>query len=192
MLLENVVELFDADKLNEELDRYADTITICEDVTINPINDKASAKQLMDLMGDAILRFTAARKGMGIVNKLKNPAERKKHASKVMSNINKLRGLMNRLDKAITKANGGKKPVNEAVKKNSAGFKNFEKMAQAVWTASGLEQKKKAMNNMIDAFKAKAKQSKFRQALEKESKLDRIDSMAANILHAGHGDAVVA
>ena len=41
--------------------------------------------------------FDAARRGLGIVNKLKNPAERKKHASAVLSNLNKIRAALQRV-----------------------------------------------------------------------------------------------
>jgi len=117
MLLENIVEIFDENKINEELDVIADKLSLFEKVNIEPIKGEASYDELMNLMGDAILKFTAARKGIGIANKLSNPKERQKHRSAIMGNLNRLRGLMARIDKAMAKV-GGSEKVNEAWKES--------------------------------------------------------------------------
>lgn len=75
-----------------------------EVVEIKDIPKDSSHSELMDLMGDAIMKFGAAKKGLGLANKLKDPESRKKHSKAMMVNLNKLRGLMQRLDKSIAKA----------------------------------------------------------------------------------------
>ena len=40
--------------------------------------------------------FDAARRGLGLVNKLKNPADRKKHLKAVFVNLNKIRAALAR------------------------------------------------------------------------------------------------
>lgn len=101
MLLGSIVEIYNEEQLAKELDSFAIVLSVMEDVAIAPISDTSSYDELIDLMGEAINRFTAARKGIGIANKLKSPEERKKHRSAIMRNMNKLRGLMARIDKKI-------------------------------------------------------------------------------------------
>lgn len=102
MLLDQLVETFDEDKVLAELMEMAEHLATLEAVTIEPIESDASYDELLNLMGDAILRFEAARKGLGITSKLRDPVERTKHRSAIMSNLNKLRGLTARIDKAIS------------------------------------------------------------------------------------------
>ena len=45
--------------------------------------------------------FDAAKRGLGIVNKIKDPIQKKKHASAVLSNLNKIRGAMQRIINAM-------------------------------------------------------------------------------------------
>lgn len=49
----------------------------------------------------AIERMAAAKKALGIVNKLQPGDFRAKHASRVLSNLNKIRGLVRRLEQKI-------------------------------------------------------------------------------------------
>lgn len=46
-------------------------------------------------------RFFAAQRALGIVNRLKDPVSKKKHRSRVMSMLNKLRASLDRLHQAI-------------------------------------------------------------------------------------------
>jgi hypothetical protein len=41
--------------------------------------------------------FDAARRAMGLINRLKNPIDRKKHLSAVFSNLNKIRAALSRM-----------------------------------------------------------------------------------------------
>ena len=51
---------------------------------------------------DEILKmFDAARKGISLLNQLKNADERKKHASQVFKNLNKIRAMLMRLTEPV-------------------------------------------------------------------------------------------
>ena len=56
------------------------------------IADDSSMEQLMFM-------FDAARRGMGLINRLKNPVDRTKHLRAVFTNLNKIRGAISRLIK---------------------------------------------------------------------------------------------
>lgn len=47
-------------------------------------------------------QYVAANRGIGLANKLKNPEDKKKHQSRVMSNLNNLRKLLSSIEKEIT------------------------------------------------------------------------------------------
>jgi hypothetical protein len=54
------------------------------------IPDNVSLDQIASMMD-------AAKRGLGIVNKMKNPVDKKKHASAVLSNMNKIRSALQRV-----------------------------------------------------------------------------------------------
>jgi len=62
-----------------------EAVEIPEDVTFEQI------EKMMD----------AAKRGLGLVNKLKSGEQKKKHASAVLSNMNKIRGALRRLIAAM-------------------------------------------------------------------------------------------
>lgn len=47
-------------------------------------------------------RIAAAKRGLGFANKLKNPAQKKKHMGLVLTNLNKIRGNLNQVIGLIT------------------------------------------------------------------------------------------
>jgi hypothetical protein len=58
------------------------------------IPDNVTLEQIEKMMD-------ASRRGLGLVNKLKNNEQKKKHASAVLSNMNKIRGALQRLIAAM-------------------------------------------------------------------------------------------
>lgn len=60
-----------------------------------------AGKPLDDQLGQAISQFDAARRALGIANRLQNPQDRAKHKQRVMAMLNRLRASMNRLTTAI-------------------------------------------------------------------------------------------
>lgn len=73
---------------------------LCEDVDIPDVSD-ASLRTLINIMDDAEKKYNAAKRGLSIVSKLKPGTERAKHFSRITSNLNKLRGYNNRINKAV-------------------------------------------------------------------------------------------
>lgn len=90
-------------------DLYEQVVTACnnfniltEDVDIPDVPD-SMIQSLMNIMADAEKRYAAAKKGLSIVSKLKAGPDRSKHFSRITSNMNKLRGYNNRINKAVEK-----------------------------------------------------------------------------------------
>lgn len=66
--------------------------TIVDDLALRQLNEGAMQEPAWwdDVLEMAMKRMDAARRGLGIVNKLKG-ADRKKHASRVFKNMNEIR-----------------------------------------------------------------------------------------------------
>ncbi len=64
-------------------------ILLVESADVNALFDEASKM------------LAAAKRGLGIANKLKDPEGRKKNRSRIMGTLNKLRGSLSRIAKAI-------------------------------------------------------------------------------------------
>lgn len=71
-----------------------DLITITEDMT--PI--VGSPEEQLD---ELTKRMSAAKRGLGFANQLKNPQQKKMHMRVIMINLNKIRGHLNRVIKAM-------------------------------------------------------------------------------------------
>lgn len=54
-----------------------------------------------NLFDETARMLAAAKRGLGITNKLKNPEDRKRHRSRIMGTLNKLRAQLGRIEKAI-------------------------------------------------------------------------------------------
>lgn len=50
---------------------------------------------------DLEFRLDAAKRGIGLANRLRNPEEKKAHLSRVFSNLNKIQGALKRAIKSI-------------------------------------------------------------------------------------------
>lgn len=67
------------------------------------LNENALGNKLDEELSDLFDKFVAAKKALGLVDKLKPGKTKAKHASRVMTNLNKIRaGLLN-LEKEIKK-----------------------------------------------------------------------------------------
>jgi hypothetical protein len=69
-------------------------------------NDQYNVMEAVDIPENVSLEqieqmLDAAKRGLGIANKLKKPSEKKKHASAVMSNLNKIRGALQGIINAL-------------------------------------------------------------------------------------------
>lgn len=63
--------------------------------------DLPANMSLPEMFDEGYRRFTAARKALGLSNKLTNPADRKRHKSKIMTAINQLRNLLGEIAKQL-------------------------------------------------------------------------------------------
>lgn len=90
MILSSFVEFLKEDTSDDA------SFLLFEDVTDVPEN--ASPEEIIDTITQ---RLAAAKKGLGLANKLKNPADKAKHRSRMMGNVNKIRGLLGRLVKKL-------------------------------------------------------------------------------------------
>jgi len=57
--------------------------------------------QVGDMLNAALVKYNAAKQGLGISNKLKDPAQRAVHRSRIMANLNSLRALVRRIEKSL-------------------------------------------------------------------------------------------
>ena len=56
---------------------------------------------LPEMLDEAYRRFQAARRALGLSNKLSDPSQRKQHRSKIMKAINGLRTLLGEISKEL-------------------------------------------------------------------------------------------
>lgn len=75
---------------------------VCEDVNVPDVPD-GLLNNLLHIMDDAEKRYGAAKKGLSLVSKLKPGPERKKHFSRILGNMNKLRAYNERINKSLAK-----------------------------------------------------------------------------------------
>jgi len=60
-------------------------------------------------------------------------------------------------------------------------MKNFEELAQKVWNSTDIDNKRILLNEMIDEFRYKSKQEKFRY-LASKARITELDKLAAQIM----------
>jgi hypothetical protein len=54
-----------------------------------------------DMLQDALNKYSAAKRGLGIANKLQDPADRAVHRSRIMGNMNRLRALVRSIEQKL-------------------------------------------------------------------------------------------
>jgi hypothetical protein len=59
-----------------------------------PVDPTLAIEEQLEILES---RMAAAKRGLGFANKLKNPAQKKKHMALVLSNLNKIRGNLTRV-----------------------------------------------------------------------------------------------
>ena len=60
-------------------------------------------------------------------------------------------------------------------------MKNFEELAKQVWNSADINNKRIVLNEMIDQFRYKSKQEKFRY-LASKARITELDNLAAQIM----------
>lgn len=80
-------------KLGESLQSVKSSIALNEALTLN--------KEIGEMLQTATTRFMAARKGLGLANRLQDPDEKRQHQKRVMKNMNALRMLVKRIEQML-------------------------------------------------------------------------------------------
>jgi len=65
-----------------------------------------NTSDIEEKLAEAIKRLQAARMGLGLTNKLKNPEDRKKNRSRIMRNLNLLRSIVQGVEEQIESGEG--------------------------------------------------------------------------------------
>lgn len=121
--LKDITGLLEAD-LSSLISRHKD----------NPVG-KFSPEQDSNLdtkLEEAIKRLQAARHGLGIANRLRNPEDQKKNKSRIMKNLNLLRNIVQMVEKELA---GDAQQT--AVKPNNGGQPNQQQARQPQQPQSG-------------------------------------------------------
>ena len=87
----------DLNVLGEQLE----TLIIQSQLLIEKQTDDIVTDQMLAAFDKAMKQFAAAKRGMGLVNKLEPGPSRAKHASRVMSNMNRIRGTIAKIEKML-------------------------------------------------------------------------------------------
>lgn len=66
--------------------------------TVEPVDPNLELEEQLDILEQ---RLSAAKRGLGFANRLKNPAQKKKHMSLVLTNLNKIRGNLSKVIDAL-------------------------------------------------------------------------------------------
>jgi inorganic triphosphatase YgiF len=61
---------------------------------VEPVDPTLAMEEQLEILEQ---RLSAAKRGLGFANKLKNPAQKKKHMALVFTNLNKIRGSLSKV-----------------------------------------------------------------------------------------------
>jgi hypothetical protein len=109
LLLEDEIRVHEAN-LTKLMLGFKEALT--EGVTDLPVGDLGS------MFDEAVKRLEAARRGLGLVNKLPPGDERKANRSRIMGNLNRIRALVDRITK---EADAGSFALNQQRAVQNAG-----------------------------------------------------------------------
>ncbi|MNE29090.1 hypothetical protein D3C80_1225580 [compost metagenome] len=82
-----------------KLDLIQELVELTEDMARMPAPDRKlnSTSEFEQTIEEFSRRFDAARRALSIVNQLRDPEQKKKHASRVLTNMNVIRHYLNTL-----------------------------------------------------------------------------------------------
>jgi hypothetical protein len=81
---------------------------LSQEVMIN----ESTETMLTSILNDAERRINAAKRGLSIASKIKDPLTRKQHVSKIMGHLNRSRSLLDKVVKEFFPENGNTASVN--------------------------------------------------------------------------------
>lgn len=103
MIKELLENKFDIEKVTEELEGYIAMTESLMDKMEELLNEGAIDEGSF-FIDEIIRQMEAAKRGLSIISRLPPGEDRAKHASRVMTNMNKIRGRLRRAKKAIAAA----------------------------------------------------------------------------------------
>jgi hypothetical protein len=106
MLKELLEEYGDFSDLNKQLNEYGVILHNLLDEMQTLIEDSSSTgetvtSELLSLMDATMKQFAAAKRGLGIANRLKTPEDKKKHRSRIMGTMNRIRAAITKIQKMM-------------------------------------------------------------------------------------------
>jgi len=106
MLLEHVKGIKPDTELTEEIEKLEAEISEIMEAMPRPGEVEAGGNmdELMSAMDAVMKQLEAARRGLGLVNKLGDSPSRTVNRSRVMGNLNKIRGNLRRVEKMFSAA----------------------------------------------------------------------------------------
>lgn len=103
-------------KLNETYAKLQKRYSKCLDKATTLVEGAGAANVddfLMGQLEEVSQRFEAAKRGLGLVNKLPKGPSRAKHSSRILGNMNRIRGLLRRVEKELSKEAAGEMAIGQ-------------------------------------------------------------------------------
>lgn len=110
-LLREMVEITEGNKMEQDLLNEFDCLklrfhNLLESASmLVESNLSAVEGDMMAQMDELSKRFEAAKRGLGLVNKLSPGPTKSKHMSRIMGNLNRIRGMLRQVEKQIVLQN---------------------------------------------------------------------------------------
>jgi hypothetical protein len=76
---------------------------------VEPVDPTLALEEQLEILEQ---RLAAAKRGLGFANKLKNPAQKKKHMALVLTNLNKIRGHLGKVIDEVSQFDRAEKGYN--------------------------------------------------------------------------------
>lgn len=102
LLTEQFLEL--VDRLEEDMNQFAQGRTGAPEPGTTDQGVGTEPDDIIAALDQAIKQMDAAKRGMGILNKMGDSSFRTKNKSRVLGNMNKIRGSLQRVDKMLAQA----------------------------------------------------------------------------------------
>lgn len=88
----------------------------------NKIDEGLGSDEVYNTLFKLAEQADAARRGLGIANKLRDPADRRKHRSRIMTNLNRMRALIRKAEQALDAELNGEQSMSDEMPDDNAGM----------------------------------------------------------------------
>lgn len=86
---------------------------------VEPVDPTLALEEQLSILEQ---RLAAAKRGLGFANRLKNPAQKKKHMALVLTNLNKIRGSLTRVIDEVSQFDRAAKSAGYEPEESSMGM----------------------------------------------------------------------